>query len=407
MTSPRELLIVSHVVHYRHGGRLFAYGPYAREIDIWADLFPRVTIAAPCRDEGPPGDCLPFSRANIAILPQKETGGETLGAKVALAAALPALAWGLVRAMRRAEAIHVRCPGNIGLLGAALGALFSRRLVAKYAGQWSDYRGEPVTSRLQKAILRSRWWGGPVTVYGRWPGQPPHVIPFFTSILTADQAARAQAVAGARRPGGPLRVLYVGRLSRPKNVDSLIDSIKNLDDRSCPCECALVGDGPQRPALEAQVAAHGLQGRVRLVGSLSFERVLDFYEWADVLVLASETEGWPKAIAEGMAFGLVCIGSDRGLIPQMLGEGRGVVVPPGDVASLTEALGRLAAAPDDREAIRAAPPPGPSGIPSKACGRPSASCSRPTGVSRSVPSPNRPRCDGSPCHDGPHRRDAS
>ena len=41
-----------------------------------------------------------------------------------------------------------------------------------------------------------------------------------------------------------------------------------------------------------------------------------------------------------MAFGLVCIGSDRGLIPHMLGEGRGVVVPPGDVGPHTEDLVR-------------------------------------------------------------------
>jgi glycosyltransferase involved in cell wall biosynthesis len=54
-----------------------------------------------------------------------------------------------------------------------------------------------------------------------------------------------------------------------------------------------------------------------------------------------------------MAFGLACVGSDRGLIPQMLGEGRGVVVPPGDVGALAEALGRLAAMPDEREAMRA------------------------------------------------------
>ena len=352
-STPRDLLIVSHVVHYRHEGRLFAYGPYAREIDIWADLFPRVTIAAPCRDEEPGGDCLPFGRPNIAISPQRETGGETIRAKVGQLLALPALAWGLARAMRRSEAIHVRCPGNLGLLGTVLGPLFSRRLVAKYAGQWSDYRGEPPTSRLQKAILRSRWWRGPVTVYGRWPGQPPHVVPFFTSLLTADQAARARESAAGGRPRAPLRVLYVGRLSRPKNVDTIIASVKRLNDRGRPCECAVVGEGPRRPALEAQVAALGLGDRVELVGSTGFDRVLDYYEWADVLVLASETEGWPKAIAEGMAFGLVCVGSDRGLIPQMLGEGRGLVVPPGDVEALAEALERIAGAPDGQDDMRA------------------------------------------------------
>src|SRR5205823_1367344 len=134
----------------------------------------------------------------------KETGGENLWAKLAQLAALPLLMFGLARAMRKADAIHVRCPGNLGLLGAVMAPLFSRYLVAKYAGQWSGYPGEARTVRLQRTILRSRWWRGPVTVYGEWPGQSPHVIPFFTSVLTEQQLARAKmriADCGLRNDG--------------------------------------------------------------------------------------------------------------------------------------------------------------------------------------------------------------
>src|SRR4051794_1463353 len=120
-----RLLITSHVIHYSYQGRLYAYGPYAREIDLWADLFSDVAIASPCRDELPPGDCLPFERRNISILPQKEAGGETLSAKLGLIASIPAMIWDLARAMRSADAIHVRCPGNLGLLGVLLAPLFS------------------------------------------------------------------------------------------------------------------------------------------------------------------------------------------------------------------------------------------------------------------------------------------
>jgi hypothetical protein len=110
----RRLLIVSHVVHYRHAGQWFAYGAYAREIDIWADLFPEVLIAAPCRDEMPAGDCLPLTRPNIDLAPQGETNGHNWRGKIAqLLVVIPRLVWTLARAMRRADAIHVRCPGHI------------------------------------------------------------------------------------------------------------------------------------------------------------------------------------------------------------------------------------------------------------------------------------------------------
>src|SRR5205807_1598271 len=86
-----RLVVVSHVVHYRFEGRLFAYGPYAREILLWAELFGEIAIASPCREERPPADCLAFDTDNISIMPQKEAGGETLRAKLALLLALPAM----------------------------------------------------------------------------------------------------------------------------------------------------------------------------------------------------------------------------------------------------------------------------------------------------------------------------
>ena len=348
----RRLLIVSHVAHYRYNDRLYAYGPYAREIEVWSELFSEVIIAAPCRNEAPPGSCLPFTRSNISIQPQKETGGETRGAKIKQIFALPGLVWTLSKAMRRADAIHVRCPGNLGLLGIILAPFFSRCLVAKYAGQWSSYPGEPWSVRLQKAILRSKWWRGPVTVYGHWPNQPSNVIPFFTSILSAEQVIRARAAVSIKRVGNPLRVLYVGRLSAAKNVDVLLSAVAELRKQNLDLELLIVGDGLERPALEAQVRQLGISDRVEFSGGVDFDRVHDFYEQSDVLVLASETEGWPKAITEAMAFGLICIGSDRGLVPWILGDGRGIVLRPRDRAALRTVLQQVAKSPENYDLLR-------------------------------------------------------
>lgn len=354
MSNPiADLLIVSHVVHYYAEGRIFAYGPYAREIDVWADLFPQVRIAAPTRQQLPPADCLAFTRSNISMHPVTETGGSSFGAKLRQLASLPSLVGALCEAMRRADAIHVRCPGNLGLLGAVLAPLFSPHLVAKYAGQWSGYPGEPLTVRLQRFLLRSSWWRGPVTVYGRCPGQPAKIVPFFTSALTTEQMTRARAAVQRKRAIDlPLRVLYTGRLTASKNVDTLLNAVPTLRQRGVAISCVLLGDGPERAGLEALSAKLGIDQEVRFAGALPLPRVLDFYDWADVLVLASETEGWPKAIAEAMAFGVICVGSNRGFIPQMLGEGRGIVLAPRDISALASALGRIATEPEKFELMR-------------------------------------------------------
>jgi len=338
----RRLLIVSHVSHYEHEGRLFAYGPYTREIDIWAELFPEIIIAAPVRRSTPPGDAIAFQHPNISLAPQRETGGNTLLAKVTQLLATPGHLWRLARAMRRADAIHVRCPGNLGLLGCVLAPFFRKPRVAKYAGQWNESDNEPRSWSWQKRLLRSKWWNAPVLVYGKWPDQPPHIVPFFTSILDEPQMARARAIGPRNWSKRPLVALFVGRLSSAKNVHVIIQALADLRKGGDELQLRIVGDGPMRAELEALVRTLDIGDRVVFEGAVPQARVLDFYEQAHILVLASQTEGWPKAIAEAMAFGLVCIGSNRGLVPQILGERRGLLVEPGDVSGLAQALHSIA-----------------------------------------------------------------
>jgi glycosyltransferase involved in cell wall biosynthesis len=347
------LLVVSHVFHYQTGRGLLAYGPYSLEIEVWADLFEQVIIAAPRGDGAAPKGCSLLERDNISLWPLRPTGGTTWRAKLAQAFAVPGLLRELGRAMRQADVIHVRCPGNVGLLGTLLAPLYPARRIAKYAGQWGHYPGEAWSYRLQRAVLRSRWWGAPVTVYGRWPNQPPHVVPFFTSVMTDAQVARAGMAAMRRGLSDRPRVIYVGRLSAAKNVDVLLLALSVLRTRGMVLPAQIVGDGPEGAALRSQAESLGIADQVEFLGAVSFEQVLDCYEEADVLVLCSETEGWPKAIAEAMAFGLVCVGSDRGMVPKMLSEGRGVVISPRNLEALVAALGRLAAAPLERQIMSA------------------------------------------------------
>lgn len=338
MIRELRLLVVSHVTHYAHEGGWWAYGPYAREIEVWADLFSTLTIAAPVRYEPPPRDCLRLARTNIALAPIRETGGLTAKAKLTQLAAVPRMVLDLSRAMLQADAIHVRCPGNLGLLGVVLAPMFSRYLIAKYAGQWNGYAGEPATVRLQRFLLRSRWWRGPVTVYGSWPNQPPHIVPFFTSMMTAAQVTHANRVARGRRIELPLRVLYSGMLQRRKRVNVLIEAIKIVTERGLPIELTIVGDGPERAALVAKVAALGLSNAVRFTGALPFDKALAWCEWASCLVLPSKhSEGWPKVVAEGMCHGMLCIAVRHGQVPAML-ESRGILLDSGSANEIADAL---------------------------------------------------------------------
>jgi glycosyltransferase involved in cell wall biosynthesis len=69
---------------------------------------------------------------------------------------------------------------------------------------------------------------------------------------------------------------------------------------------------------------------VRFEGAVEPKRALRYCEESDALVLLSAHEGWPKALTEGLAFGLVCVATPISVVPQMLADNRGVLVPQAD-----------------------------------------------------------------------------
>lgn len=342
--------------HIYHEGQWWSYEPYVLEMNVWNELFDQLVVVAP-HDQGPPPKFwAPYQNsAKISVIPYRRDKGRGLDQAPSSLWEFPRMLLALAQAARQSDAFHVRAPGSIALCGALLLPLLQRRLIAKFAGQWTGYPGEARTVRWQRALLQSRWWRGPVTVYGEWPEQPPHVIPFFTSVLNAEQTARARAAATAKQTDSwqqrNARLLFVGRLSVAKNVSALLKALAQLKADGITVALDIVGDGPEREALERMTDEWELRDRVRFAGGVDFARVLDFYERADVLALVSETEGWPKAIAEAMAFGLVCIGSERGLVPWMLSEGRGLTIPPGDADALATCLRQIVADPARYQAM--------------------------------------------------------
>ncbi|MGQ0432495.1 MAG: glycosyltransferase family 4 protein, partial [Microthrixaceae bacterium] len=117
-----------------------------------------------------------------------------------------------------------------------------------------------------------------------------------------------------RRPSGgsPPRqpnLLTVGRLVDHKRVDKLIDAIALLDPE---IHATVVGDGPSRSALEAQVASRGLGDRVRIRGFVDDLGLDECYQNASVFVALSEQEAFGMTLAEALAAGLPVVASNIG-----------------------------------------------------------------------------------------------
>jgi colanic acid/amylovoran biosynthesis glycosyltransferase len=153
----------------------------------------------------------------------------------------------------------------------------------------------------------------------------------------------------------PFRILSVGRLREKKGFLLLIEACVLLKDRGFSIKATIVGEGPDREALEALIARKGLGNIIRLTGSIPHFQVRKLLEDADVFVLpciiASDgsRDGIPNVILEAMAMGLPVVSTTVSAIPEAVEHGKtGLLVPPGDAPALAEAISRLVSAPDGR-----------------------------------------------------------
>jgi glycosyltransferase involved in cell wall biosynthesis len=143
-------------------------------------------------------------------------------------------------------------------------------------------------------------------------------------------------------------VLSIGSLSPQKAHHHLIDAFATIAATQPSARLMVAGDGPLRETLTARIAAHGLEGRVRLLGAR--DDAADLLEACDLFVLSSEREGLPITLIEAMRAGRACVSTRIGGTAEAVDDGvTGRLVPPGDGGALGAALSALLADPTLRD----------------------------------------------------------
>jgi glycosyltransferase involved in cell wall biosynthesis len=148
-------------------------------------------------------------------------------------------------------------------------------------------------------------------------------------------------------PGGPLLV-SVGRLSSEKGVHHAVAAVARLRDMGCEASLVVVGDGAERDPLERLANELRVEDRTIFVGAQQPEAVARYLGAADIFVFPTERdEAAPLVLPQAMACGVAVVASRIGGIEEVLDRAGppGVLVRPGNVDDLTEALQRLI---DDR-----------------------------------------------------------
>ncbi len=239
---------------------------------------------------------------------------------------LASMWWALRRAAARADVVHAHW-----LLTALVARFGGKPFVVTLHGSGSAGRFSDVElARRRPALVR------------RLLRPAAAVICVSETVASAVRAAGVDCVVipnGVPIPGDvgppaePPEVLYVGRLSPEKNVDTLVEALGALN-------LVVAGDGPLRQLVPGALGA---------VPHAEVERLL---ERASVVVAPCEREGFGLAAAEAMAFGRPVVAAAGGALLELVADGEtGLLVPPRDALALRAAVERLLADPALRERL--------------------------------------------------------
>jgi glycosyltransferase involved in cell wall biosynthesis len=135
-------------------------------------------------------------------------------------------------------------------------------------------------------------------------------------------------------PPEGVRIGWVGRISREKGADVMIDALSRLNDQQV--ALSLLGDGSARGAVARQAADLGIEDRITWHGAV--QEAARLFAAFDVFVLSSRTEGTPIALLEAMAAGVPVVATTVGGVPDVISPAEALLVPSEDPAAIATAV---------------------------------------------------------------------
>jgi glycosyltransferase involved in cell wall biosynthesis len=328
-------------------GRLRFHRPYGAYLDALAPYFEQLVVVGPAAPHARPETEYELASPNVQFraVPYFET---TVGAL----RVLPGCARDVWRASRACDLLCMTLPTALGVVGYACARLRGIPVVIDLQGdleaQYERGRYRGVSGWLARAAVwffeRTTQWmvdrcvtmtQGPALreKYGRRSDRIVD-LPFspMSQKLIVDRPDTCQ---GAR-----VRVLFVGSLLEKKGIFVLLDAVRELRARLPAFVATYVGTGPCGAELAARVEAAGLSELVELRGGLFREAdLLAAFDEADVFVLPSYAEGFPRVIFEAMARGVPVVSTRVSGMGGLLADGTdAVLVDPGSPGQLADAI---------------------------------------------------------------------
>lgn len=318
--------IVTHVVHSQRDNQYFGYAPYINEMNIWLKYVDKVIIVAPLQKKDVGVLMQAYQHPNIEFVTVPHFSFTSFRNLLFSLSVIPSICFKIVRAMRKSDHIHLRCPGNMGLLGSWMQLFFpKKRKTAKYAGNWDATATQPLSYKLQRGLLSQPFLtrNMQVLVYGEWKQQSKNVKPFFTA--TYSESEKVDIEIKSLTP--KYHFIFVGTLTPGKRPLYALQLVEHLKQKGFDVALSIYGEGSEKQALQEYIEANNCQNYIFLEGNVDRETMKKVYQNSHFLLLPSKSEGWPKVVAEAMFWGCLPISTPVSCVANMLDhENRGLLL---------------------------------------------------------------------------------
>ncbi len=322
--------------------RYVTIGGFPFQMKAIADLFDETVLCLPTfKTPAPPG-AIPLSGHNLSVCPLDMPAGSDLKRKIHLIPWIFTNINSIWHVIKRADAVHCPVPGDIGTIGIIVSLICRKPLFVRHCGTWGDR--ETLAKRFLHLLLPRIAGEKNVVMATGGAESPPSNNPLmswiFASTLTESEL-HSIAKRKLWKNGQPLQLVTASRLEPDKNIKAIIKALPSVISYYPDTTLHIIGNGSCLDDLKKLTYNLNLSGFVIFHGQLDHKGVMKILQETDIFVFPTLREGFPKVIVEAFACGLPVISTSVSVIPQLIGNDKGIILNENTPEALAKAIAHI------------------------------------------------------------------
>ncbi|MCI0336624.1 MAG: glycosyltransferase [Acidobacteria bacterium] len=338
-----RLVVFSHKPCWRSSNSPTGFatdGGFPFQMRALSELFDSTVLVVPCYKISDRKGEIPLSGHNLSVASLTPPIGQGSLQKVGMLWWLVSNGPRLLQAALRADVIHSPIPGDVGTFGIILAIVLRRPLFVRHCGNW-EFQRTPA-ERFWRWFMECFAGGRNVMLATGGTKKPPSernpaIRWIFSTSLTEKELANCR-IERRSIDSRRARLIIVCRQEVYKGTGVLLESLLLLLNDFPNIRQEVVGDGKALTQFKRQAENLGLNGRVHFHGRLDHESVIRLLKQADLFCYPTKSDGFPKVVLEALACGLPVITTPVSVLPQLIGNGCGVVIEEANPEALAQAV---------------------------------------------------------------------